>query len=172
MQHMCEKITIRRAALGDERTLAYIQTESWKAAFCDIVPADILGKCTEMGNATEMYRKLLEAGKGNGYLLEVDGSPHCIAYWDTTREAEMNGYAELICIHSLQDKWHKGFGSKMMDRILEDVRNAGYSKIMLWVFEENRRAIGFYEKNGFVASGRKQIAHGATEVMYIKDLRI
>ena len=40
---------------------------------------------------------------------------------------------------------------------------------MLWVFEDNVRAIRFYEALGFVASGKKQPALGAVEEMYIKE---
>ena len=39
---------IRRVCPGDEERLAYVQTESWKAAFREIVPAEILAKCTEL----------------------------------------------------------------------------------------------------------------------------
>ena len=161
---------IRRVKIGDENSLAYVQTESWKEAFKEIVPADLLLKCTEMERATAMYKKLLEEHKGNGYILELDGKPHCIAYWDATREKDMIGFAELICIHSLKDGWNKGYGSLMMKQLLDDVKKAGYSKIMLWVFDNNLRAIRFYEKHGFVASGKKQPALGAVEEMYIKAL--
>lgn len=164
------KVMIRKVEKGDERTLAYIQTESWKAAFRGIIPDDLLSGYTDLDRATEMYRKLLDAGIGHGYLLEADGTPHCIAYWDASRETDMPGYAELICIHSLQNRWHQGYGSKMMDRVLRDVREAGYSKIMLWVFEKNHRAIGFYEANGFSNSGRTKPAFDTTEVMYVKAL--
>lgn len=41
---------IRRARLGDEVNLAYIQTESWKAAFGKILPEDIIQK--NYGNRT------------------------------------------------------------------------------------------------------------------------
>lgn len=163
-------VNIRRVKLGDEKSLAYIQTESWKEAFRDIVQADLLSKCTELGYVTAIYRKLLEEQKGNGYILELDGKPHCIAWWDVSREKDMQGYAELICIHSLKDNWHKGYGSMMMRRVLEDVKAAGYSKIMLWVFDNNVRAIKFYEAQGFVASGKKQPALGAVEEMYVCSL--
>ncbi len=53
-----------------------------------------------------MYFHLLK--KGNGYILEVDDQAHCIAYWDAGREKDMFGYAEIICIHSLQDLTSKG----------------------------------------------------------------
>lgn len=162
-------IHIRKVKEGDENTLAYIQTESWKAAFKDIIPEDLLEKCTDINRATDMYKRLLAANKGNGYILEIEGRPHCIAYWDATRETDMEGYAELICIHSLQDNWHKGYGSKMMDRVLEDAKCAGFSKIMLWVFTENHRAISFYEAHGFVSSGRTKPAFETKEIMYIRE---
>ena len=60
--------------------------------------------------------------------------------------------------------------SCMMERVLDDVRRAGYSKLMLWVFDSNVRAIRFYEANGFAASGKKRPALGAVEEMYIKEM--
>lgn len=161
---------VRRVKNGDENSLAYIQTESWKEAFKEIVPADLLSQYTEIERATAIYQKLMEEQKGNGYILELDGKPHVIAYWDAAREKDLTGFAELICIHSLKDGWNKGYGSLMLKQILEDVTSAGYSKIMLWVFEKNVRAIKFYEKHGFTASGKKQPAFGAVEEMYIKEL--
>ena len=162
-----EDFYIRKVANGDEAILAYIQTESWKAAFKNIVSDDLLVRCTEINRATEMYHKLLENKKGNGYILEVKGEPHCIAWWDVTRESDMPGYAELICIHSLPNNWHNGYGSKMMDCVLEDIKKSGYQKVMLWVFTDNHRACNFYETKGFVATDKVQVVLEATEIMYV-----
>ena len=167
---MSNNYLIRKVADGDAPVLAYIQTESWKAAFKGILEDDVLARCTDIERATQMYAGLLKAKKGNGYLLEVDGKGHCIAWWDATREEDMENFAELICIHSLQDNWGKGYGSKMMDKVLADITEAGYTKVMLWVFEENHRARAFYEAKGFVKSGKSKVSLGAVEVMYEKVL--
>ena len=161
---------IRKVTCGDEKALAYVQTESWKVAFKGLIPDDVLVRSTDLNKATAMYQRLLDMGKGNGYILEIDGKPHCIAWWDAARDEDMQGAAELICIHSLKDNWGKGYGHLMMERILEDVRKAGYPKIMLWVFDSNTRAIRFYKTHGFEATGRKQPAFGAVEERYIKNL--
>ena len=50
------------------------------------------------------------------------------------------------------------------------MKNAGYARILLWVFDSNLRAIRFYEACGFSASGRKKPALGAVEEMYIRDV--
>ena len=162
--------SIERVKLGDELALAFIQTESWKAGFQDILNPDTLQRCTQIDKATAMYRRLLEQNIGNGYLLKVGGSPHCIAWWDATREKDMPGYAELICRHSLQNQWRKGYGSKMMDAVLHDIKAAGYAKVMLWVFEDNARARRFYEAHGFSASGKAKPNTEPVEICYEKDL--
>ena len=162
--------TIERVKLGDEATLAYIQTESWKAGFKDILSADVLEKCTQIDKATAMYRRLLDQNVGNGYLLKVEEKPNCIAWWDATREKDMPGYAELICIHSLRDQWGKGYGSKMMNTVLQDITIAGYSKVMLWVFADNTRARNFYEAHGFTTKGKIKPDCEPTEICYEKCL--
>lgn len=162
--------SIRKVKLGDEATLAYIQTESWKAAFQNILSAETLTKCTDIQRATEMYQGLLEEHIGNGYILEVNGKAHCIAYWDKTRDEDMEGYAEIICIHSLQDNWGKGYGTQMMEKVLNDIRKADYEKVMLWVFKDNDRARKFYEARGFLTNGKTIPNMGTQEVCYEKNI--
>lgn len=161
---------IRKVQQGDANALAYIQTESWKAAFAGILDAEMLAKCTDIDRATAMYQRLLDENKGNGYLLTVNEKPHCIAYWDAARDPEFARKAELICIHSLPDNWHKGFGSQMMDFVLDDIKKAGYSEVVLWVFRDNLRARAFYEAKGFILKGTARPAFDTEEVLYSKSL--
>lgn len=165
---MNENYNIRRATAGDAQILAYIQTESWKAAFQNILEVEDLKQCTNLERATAMYQKLLDAKKGNGYILEVEGKPHCIAWWDAACDPDMSGYAELICIHSLPDNWRKGFGSKMMEQVLSDMEKAGYAHTLLWVFDQNERARKFYEAKGFHKTEKAKEFCSAVEVMYEK----
>ena len=164
------EIDIRKVKQGEADTLAYIQTESWKAAFKEIIDDAMLEKCTNIDKARAMYQRLLDENMGNGYLLTVDNKPHCIAYWDKARDPELTGKAELICIHSLPNNWHKGFGSKMMDMVLEDIKSSGYSEVVLWVFRDNLRARAFYEAKGFVLNDVTKAAFDSEEVLYSKFL--
>ena len=126
--------SVRKVRRGDEETLAFIQTESWKAAFKDIISPETLKKCTDKEKSKAMYRELIEKNIGSGYILSVGSKPHCIAWWDKARDERFTGYAELICIHSLKDGWGKGYGGQMLDIVLSDMKAAGYEKAMLWVF--------------------------------------
>lgn len=164
------KVELRKAASGDERILAFIQTESWKAAFSGILSPEELKRCTDMKKAEEMYRNVLKRHIVHMTIEFVDRNPHCIAGWSQNRSDLGSHVAELICIHSLCEQWHQGYGSIMLRHILDEIKEAGYSEVILWVFEKNQNARSFYEKHGFQLSDRTNRSHGAVEIMYSKQL--
>lgn len=100
----------------------------------------------------------------------VDNQPHCIAAWGKNRFDLGDTVGELICIHSLQNNWAKGYGSAMMEYVLTQLRQENYGSVILWVFEENTRARKFYEKHGFELTEQKKLANGIKELMYRKSL--
>jgi ribosomal protein S18 acetylase RimI-like enzyme len=167
---MVNKINIRKVKKEDAKTLAHIQTEAWKSAFNIILSKEDLERYANIDKATEMYSNILSENNGNGYILSINDVPHCIAYWDKARDEGMEGYSELICIHSLDTNWGKGYGSMMIEHVLGEIKKAGFQKVMLWVFEENIRARRFYEKHGFVLTEKSKTFCDAVEVMYYKEL--
>jgi len=163
-------IKIRKAKTGDEKILAFIQTESWKNAFKDIISETDLEKYTNITKAEEMYSRVLKENYAENFILEIDGKPHCIAAWSKARNLAYSDSAELICIHSLCDNWGKGYGSIMMNHIINEIKSAGFKSVLLWVFEKNTCARRFYEKHGFELTDRTQVSYGAVEVMYCKEV--
>jgi len=163
-------IRIRQAIPGDEQVLAYIQTESWKAAFVDILSPEELVRCTNLQKAEQMYHGVLRREGCNMAIEFVNDHPHCIAAWGTNRCDLGDAVGELICIHSLQNNWAKGYGSAMMEYVLAQLQQANYESVILWVFEENTRARRFYEKHGFELTECKKLANGIAELMYQKIL--
>ncbi len=163
-------VNIRKAVLGDEKITAYIQAESWKSGFGCIISAEEMEKHTNIARIEEMHAHVLKHHIAEGLLLSVDDKPHCMVFWSKSREEGDNNSAELICIHSLQDNWGKGYGSMMMEQVLTEIKKAGYPEVILWVFEDNIRARRLYEKWGFVQSEEKKDSFGAVELMYVKRL--
>ena len=119
-------ILMRKAKLGDEKILAYIQTESWKSAFADIISDKDMEKCTDIAKAEAMYENVLKSGYAEMSILEIDGKPHCIAAWSKARNPQFSDCAEIICIHSLCNNWGKGYGSMMMNHIIDEIKNSEY----------------------------------------------
>ena len=167
---MCD-VSIRKAVPGDERILAHIQTESWQTAFCNILAPDELARCTDFQKAEQMYTRVLNREDTNMAIESVEEKPHCIAAWGKNRCGLGDDTAELICIHSLPENWHKGYGSAMMEYVLKVLQQEKYQSVILWVFAENMRARRFYEKHGFLLTEREKQVNGTTEIMYRKYLR-
>ena len=91
--NLSDNIEIRKVKIGDEKILAHIQTESWRKAFKDIISKEEMERYTDINKAEEMYEYLLSNNKGKGTILSIEGRPHCIAYWDKTREEDMDDNA-------------------------------------------------------------------------------
>lgn len=68
-----------------------------------------------------------------------------------------NRHAELAIVIGNKDYWSKGFGSKIMKQQLEwGFEGMNLNRLYLHVFDFNERAIGLYEKMGFVHEGTKR----------------
>ena len=63
------RIQIRQAAIGDEKILAQIQVESWRAAYADILPREELEKHLELERIEQMSRRVLTGQQLRGTLL-------------------------------------------------------------------------------------------------------
>ena len=163
-------VKIRKAAPGDEKILAHLQTESWKAAFAGILSPEELVRCTNMEKAEQMYHSVLRREGCNMAVELINDQPHCIAAWGTNRCDLGDAVGELICIHSLKNGWGKGYGSAMMEHVLAQLQQANYESVILWVFEANTRARKFYEKHGFELTKQKKMANGIAELMYMKKI--
>lgn len=165
------KISIRRVREGDEQSLALIHTESWKAAYRGIMDSETLKRATVPEKSAAMFKQLIKNQVGNGYILEADGQPVCFAWWDKSREEDMNGFAELISIYCLPDQWRHGYGSILITEVLNDITEVGYEKVMLWVLGKNIRALRFYESHGFFRGEKTKNFKDLTELCYIKLLK-
>ena len=164
-----EHCVIRRAAPGDEKALAYIHTQSWSWALGKMVPQEVLEAQTDEAQAERLYAMILERGLAQVTLALVDGLPQCMAAWRECQDAP-EGTAELVCIHSLKDRVGRGYGSKVLLEVMEEMKKAEYHKVVLWVFEDNVRARGFYEKHGLAPTGECREIFGDRELEYEKVL--
>ena len=163
-------VYIRKAVSGDEQVLAYIQTESWKAAFADILSPAELERCTNPEKAEQMYHSVLRREDCNMAIEFVADQPHCIAAWGKNRCDLGDAVGELICIHSLRNHWGEGYGSAMMEYALTQLQREDYESVILWVFEANTRARKFYEKHGFQLTEQKKQTNGIWELLYMRSL--
>ena len=122
------EVSIRRVQEGDEKDLAYIQTESWKAAFANILDVETLSRCTNIDKAIVMYQRLLKEKKGNGYILLVDRKPHCLSHIGMLPRRRIYRRQSWLLYTVCRITGAKVMAAKMMDKVLKDIKEAGYQE--------------------------------------------
>lgn len=66
----------------------------------------------------------------------------------------------------------QGIGTLLVEYLVSQVREKGFQKILLWVIKDNVRARKFYEKNGFINSGKTRIIEGTGKVDCCYEYRL
>lgn len=127
--------------------ISKIYESSWKYAYKDIIPQNYLDSI-EAGQWADSIHK---AGMKSLVLIErgriIGTASFCKSRWE-----EYNDYGEVVSIYFLPDYIGKGYGRLLLNKCIEELKQCGYKKVLLWVLEDNHRARKFYEKNGFICS--------------------
>lgn len=127
--------------------ISNIYEHSWKYAYKGIIPQDYLNSIPKGRWANSITR----TGMNNLVLIENDliigTASFCKSRWENH-----NDFGEIVSIYFLPDYIGKGYGHHLLKRCIKELNNLGFTKILLWVLEENIRARNFYKKNGFNCS--------------------
>lgn len=108
------------------------------------------------------------------YILEDNGRIVGTSSFCSSRFPEYANSGEIISMYLLPEYVGLGYGGKLMERILNEMKKNSFSKVFLWVLEENGRVRIFYEKFGFEFSGDcmdDEIGgRNVREIRYAKDV--
>jgi RimJ/RimL family protein N-acetyltransferase len=155
-------IELKKMETDDEiRGKAYVHWKSWHEAYPGLVDqgyldAMTLEKCEKMAYS---WPDNLIVAKDNGRVIGFVG------YGDRGDEAPNTG--EIFALYVLAEYYGKGVAQQLMKAGLQQLTN--YPQVCLWVLKENKRAIRFYEKCGFVPTGEELISSniGAAEIRMV-----
>ena len=126
-----------------------VHWQAWSEAYDEILPAEFqeqmtLDKCRFYSQKyPENTLIALNDAKVVGF----------VSYGDFRDPATIAG--EIIALYVLKDYYGKGVGRQLMQAAFAALDS--YQKILLWVLEDNKRAIAFYEKMDFVFDGEEKI---------------
>lgn len=141
--------------MGDEVRMAEIQVAAWRRAYSGIMSPALLD-ALDINQKTAMWRNALErAGKGFYRVAEVNGRVEGFAVFGPARDKDLNGSesAEIVSINIDPDKWGFGLGRSLLSSMIERLSADGFESIVLWVVEQNERAMRLYQRNGFIREG-------------------
>lgn len=171
-----ENIIIQRVTLKDIEQLQQIGRQTFYETFSESNTEENMNKyladgfskeklTEELNNkSSEFYFAVLEE-KVIGYLKLNFGA--------SQTELQDNSSIEIERIYVLQEYHGKKVGQILYDKAMQVANEKKVKNVWLGVWEENPRAIRFYQKNGFVEFDKHIFVLGddeQTDIMMRKDL--
>jgi ribosomal protein S18 acetylase RimI-like enzyme len=154
--HRQSTVSIRRATSGDVKLLQDVGIQTFHDTFADVnTKADMDQYLDKNFNPAQITQELADADNVF-FIAESNGQP---AGYSKLRKGttppELQGVhaIELERLYVAKEFLGKRVGLALMDRCLSEAREEGFNTVWLGVWENNGRAIAFYEKCGFEKFG-------------------
>lgn len=136
---------VREALPGDAEGIARVHVDSWRTTYKGIVSESVLQNLSTEQRAENWRRGI---GKNPLYVAE-DESGRIVGFATGGKERTGNYEAdgELYAIYLLQDVQGQGIGKKLTQLIAYDLKEQGFTSMLVWVLEQNPSK-KFYESLG------------------------
>lgn len=152
-----ERIIVRRACAADAEALTDLHLDVWDEAYAGLVPPHVLAARRDgRADRIDTWRDRLQSDVSDEWLalMDVDGGRLLgFASVGAGRSAAEPGLPplEVMALYVRAEVYGSGVGHALMEAAIGD--KAAY----LWVLDGNRRAIRFYERQGFSLDGRAKV---------------
>ena len=132
--------------------LSQILIAAWRSGFRGILDDSVIEKYTNYPDVKAMFAQILASNIGTMYLAQLDCQPAGLLYLLTEDRT-----ARIEALLTIPEAWGKGVGASLMERAMADAQATGCAAIYVWPFAQNHRARRFYEKHGFLPTGKERI---------------
>lgn len=148
-------VHIRATTLEDAEALTDLHLDVWEEAYAGLIDAGILMERRAQRSARlEMWRQIL-AGYTNTQLVaeDADGRLLGFASADSGRDDPSPDLpaCEVMALYVRAETYGTGIGYALLNAAIGD------DPAYLWVLDGNRRAIDFYERQGFRFDGASTV---------------
>ncbi len=148
-------VVVRPAGPADAEELARVRVASWRGAYRGIVLDAVLDGL-EPGADAVLWRERL-ATPGRAWMrVAFAGEPPVLAGFVTAGPGRHDGEAgvgEVWAIYVDPAAQGRGVGRALMETAVRGLATRGFDEAVLWVFEANVSARGFYERLGWSPDG-------------------
>ncbi|SDB93146.1 GNAT family N-acetyltransferase [Acinetobacter boissieri] len=169
-------MTIRIAGIKDAVHIAEIHVKSWRAAYTNIMPQNILDSLS-VPEKTAMWTKIIE--ENNKKLMVYDealkGIVGWVVYGPSRNIHDEETVAEIEAFYIDPSHFRCGYGKNLYKKVITELKDAGYTKVYLWALSANLNATAFYKKMGMIQNTQeikyfKIGGESLEEVMYYLEI--
>ena len=170
---MYTDILIREAEKTDVNAMAEVVSDSWKAAYSELISEDDMKLFANVVRREELFKAGIEKGKLT-YVMLCGGEVKGVCSVERYEKDGFSDTAEIDQFYLAPSVIGKGLGSRLMEYILKELSDKGFKQVVLFVMEGNERAVRFYVQNGFKPDGFFSVCENLSRknhgLRYIKEL--
>jgi len=147
---------VRDATAADAGAVARVQVASWRAAYAGLLPDEVLAGLSEAELRLRWADRLPTSAPAS---CLVTGAPPVgfVASGPALDAADPVGRGQVYAMYVDPAHWGRGFGRLLLSGAVTRLRDTGFASACLWVLTTNEAARGFYEHEGWTATGRTQV---------------
>ena len=154
---------IRKINIDDLETLRNLSIQTFKETFEEVNTEEDMQKYLDENLSIEKLKSELENPNSEFYFAE--NNDEILGYLklnfkDAQTEKLEENHFEIERIYVLKAFLGQKIGQILFDKAIEIGREKNLEYVWLGVWEENHRAIKFYEKNGFEIFGKHDFVLG------------
>ena len=152
---------VRLATAGDGRGIATVRVRSWQAGYRGIVPAAYLASMSVNDNAEKTEQYLQSPGRSTHWICVADTKTvgWAATYTNPRDFPDASNVTELNALYVLPEYWGSGAGFALWSTVAKSLVSDDIGEVILWVLANNKRAINFYERQGFTQDGTTKTEH-------------
>ena len=154
---------IRKINIDDLETLRYLSIQTFKETFEEVNTEEDMQKYLDENLSLERLKSELENLDSEFYFIENENKNLGylkLNFGNAQTEKVEENYFEIERIYVLKAFLGQKIGQILFDKAIEIGREKNLEYVWLGVWEENHRAIKFYEKNGFEIFGKHDFVLG------------
>lgn len=164
---------IRDATIDDVAGIAKVRVETWRAAYCGLVPQDILDRMDierETARRMEHWDDMHADARCHDLVAVADGEVVGWAMCGPARDADAPATGEVYAIYAHSSRWSRGVGNALLTELERRLLADGHATAYLWRLVGNDRAEHFYEAHGWHADGGEKVEESMRELRHVRAL--
>jgi ribosomal protein S18 acetylase RimI-like enzyme len=152
------RMIVRRAEPSDSVAIAEVRVASWRSAYRGLLPDSLLDALS-VHDIASRWKARIEKGRIRVFVCQTETGVVGFVAIGPTRDEGMDDerVGEVCAIYVRPEGWRKGYGSALLCRAIESLREQGRAEVTLWVLRDNERGTRFYEARGFEADGATKV---------------
>lgn len=156
-------MNLRLATPEDAQALALVGSATFLESYALNLPGHEIVRHTPKAHAPEVYGRWLRDPACAVWIVEV-GEGTVVGYSVLT-PCDLPEFhrddLELRRIYLLSRFQGAGMGRRMVEAVADEARRRGARRLLLGVYGENQKALGFYERMGFRSVGTREFVVGS-----------